>query len=308
MKFYKIYLELSDICHLKCSFCKPKKAVRGLMPLALFDTITSQIQNKTRLVSLHILGDPLCIDNLATYLDIAEQKKIYLDIVSSGIYLQHKHFPILCRNNIHQISFSLDALYDKNNQRNIQIAYGTTIQENYILHYFDTIFALYKYLQENHANIYMNLRLFNHQQYDYILQRFPNAIWQNSKRRIRLEQHLFLRFHKKFTWHTNSQMINKSRITDTTYMSKTNDTYTHSINAKTQIPHCYGSIKQLGILANGIVVPCCLDARGNLCLGDLKTQSFAHILQSRRFLDFQHAQQTATHLPYMCQICTFRGV
>ena len=75
MKFYKIYLELSDICHLKCSFCKPKKAVRGLMPLALFDTITSQIQNKTRLVSLHILGDPLCIDNLATYLDIAEQKK-----------------------------------------------------------------------------------------------------------------------------------------------------------------------------------------------------------------------------------------
>ena len=64
MKFYKIYLELSDICHLKCSFCKPKKAVRGLMPLALFDAITSQIQNKTRLVSLHILGDPLCIDNL----------------------------------------------------------------------------------------------------------------------------------------------------------------------------------------------------------------------------------------------------
>lgn len=36
MKFKKLYIELSDICGLKCDFCPSKKALRGVMSVEKF--------------------------------------------------------------------------------------------------------------------------------------------------------------------------------------------------------------------------------------------------------------------------------
>ena len=45
---------------------------------------------------------------------------------------------------------------------------------------------------------------------------------------------------------------------------------------------CYGIRDQIGILADGTVVPCCLDRNGDIPLGNLFTDSLDAILASPR--------------------------
>lgn len=280
MKFYKIYLELSDVCNLNCSFCTPLKARRGLMPLHLFDNITTQIAKKVNLVSLHILGDPLCVENLNEYLDILEAKNLRFDLVSSGAFLKPKHYEILVRQNAHQLSFSLDSMID--NKLDFK-------------RYFENILGLYDYISKQNFRIYMNLRLFSKYDISEILGLFKEWKYEDSKRRIRLNKYLFLRFHKRFKWGK--------------FMESNLDSMESSLDSKhKKTPHCLGGISQLGVLSNGILVPCCLDARGSLALGDLKTQSFKEILESKKYIDFKTAQLNCINLPKMCELCTFRGV
>ncbi|EMZ37522.1 radical SAM/SPASM domain-containing protein [Helicobacter bilis] len=279
MKFHKIYVEITDICKLSCSFCTPKKALRGVMPLALFEKIISQITNHTRLVSLHVLGDPLRVDNLSAYIDIGAYYKVRFDIVSSGAFLNKEHFSLLTQKHIHQVSFSLDALFDNKHLR------------KKIEKYFDTILAFYEYAKIYAPNLYINLRLFGEYDYTYFLQRFPNAILQTEKRRLRLAKNFFLRFHRAFTW---------------TALQK--DSKIANMQIYPNMPYCFGAIKQLAILANGKVVPCCIDASAKMPLGDFNTQDFSEILYSKDMKNIQDSLRTYKNLPLLCENCTFRGV
>ena len=45
---------------------------------------------------------------------------------------------------------------------------------------------------------------------------------------------------------------------------------------------CYGLRDQFGVLADGTVVPCCLDSDGNIPLGNVHTQPLTEILCSPR--------------------------
>ena len=310
MKFHKIYVEITDICGLSCSFCTPKKAKRGVMPLTLFKNIIEQIANYTKFISLHVLGDPLCVENLNEYLAIGSYYNVKFDIVSSGAFLQQKHFPILTQDSIHQVSFSLDALFNHSHL-------------NKEIHkYFDRIIDFYMYANANYPKLYINLRLFGNNDYTYLLERFPNAIMQTEKRRLRLAKNFFLRFHKPFIWHATQKHHNlKSSFLDSINQSlhkdkPSNDKLLETKSIMSQMqnhpkpnkPYCFGSVKQLAILANGIVVPCCIDANGSMPLGNLCVQDFESILKSKPMKTMQKAQHTHKNLPNLCSTCTFRGV
>lgn len=284
MKFYKIYLEISDICNLKCSFCPPKKGVRGVMDLCLFDKITSQIQNKVNLVALHLLGDPLCVPNLSQFLDILEAKNIRVDIVSSGAFLRDFHFEMLARPNVNQVSFSLDSAFDNRLD---------------FMPYFTRILRFYEFLKSQPHRIYLNLRLFGRHDIEPILAHFKDFKREDSKRRIRLNKYFFLRFHNEFKWIKNSKINN--------FIESNLDSKIHNFKDSKK-PYCLGGISQLGILSNGLVVPCCLDSKGYMILGDLKIQDFSEVIESRIFKDFQTAQKTHINLPHICKTCNFNGV
>ncbi len=283
-RFHKIYIEISDICNLKCTFCPPKKGKRGVMPVYVFESIATQVTKYTNLVSLHVLGDPLCLYNIEQYINIANNINLKLDIVSSGIFLHDKQFDILCSNNIHQVSFSLDAFYD-NEKYNSSF---NKSEDDYI----NTIIRFYLYAKKYSPNLYINLRLFNNYDYSIFLDKFKEYVPQPTKRRIRLDKNFFLRFHTPFKWHSkNIKSTNQIQIQK-------------NINK----PYCLGGIKQLAILANGIVVPCCIDVYNIIKLGDLTLQSFDEILESKEFISFCNSQYSYSNLPPICKICTFRGV
>jgi len=70
VKFYRIYIELTNVCGLSCSFCPTKELPSQQMDLDFFESIIMQAKAYTKEIACHVVGDPLTLSNLSDYLDI----------------------------------------------------------------------------------------------------------------------------------------------------------------------------------------------------------------------------------------------
>ena len=59
MKFKKIYLEITNVCNLKCSFCHGTKRRKQFIDFEDFQQILAKIKNYTNYLYFHIMGEPL---------------------------------------------------------------------------------------------------------------------------------------------------------------------------------------------------------------------------------------------------------
>ncbi|WP_104721947.1 radical SAM/SPASM domain-containing protein [Helicobacter mesocricetorum] len=276
-KFEKIFIEITNFCGLDCSFCTPKKQAKEIMSLENFDKIIQKISPYTSLCALHILGDPLSIKNLSPYLKIAQSHNLKLEITSSGFYLEDKIDLLLNSPCIHQINISLmSALYQ-----------SKTIN---LEEYFQPILKLCNTHQQLKSEKFINLRLWNLDTnfnppalntkiYNLLKQNF--LFQEISPLKIRLNYKIFLHQARMFEWaNVDSQNLHKKGF-------------------------CYGGIKQLGILCNGIVVPCCFDAKGAINLGNILEESLKEILLKQRAKALVQGFKNNNLVELLCQSCNY---
>ena len=69
---------------------------------------------------------------------------------------------------------------------------------------------------------------------------------------------------------------------------------------------CLGLIKQIGILSDGRVVPCCLDQDANVLLGNIFETSLDSILNSDKVKTIADGFLKGKIIPELCKRCTFR--
>ncbi|WQV49258.1 SPASM domain-containing protein [Helicobacter pylori] len=276
--FKKIYIELSDICGLQCSFCPNPKNIRGVMPLELFEKICKEAAPLTPIITFHVLGDPCKLKNLNHYLNAAKRFSLKVDLVTSGAYLHD--FEMLLQDAIYQISISLDAGLDNHNKLN---------QHRYI----QKILEFCHYKCEKNSEVFLNLRI-----QDSTLDKHQNLIKPflesfecvsleglKSQGRIRLFKKSFLNIQKTFKWpNLNAQ---------------------NPLNQESKIPYCYGLIKQIAILSNGVVVPCCMDTQAHINLGDLNHTPLKDILNSQKAMAIKTHFLKGEALEPLCQNCSY---
>ena len=68
---------------------------------------------------------------------------------------------------------------------------------------------------------------------------------------------------------------------------------------------CYGLRDQVGVLSDGTVVPCCLDADGAISLGNIFTTPLSEILSSARAVKLKESFQNRQITEELCQRCGF---
>ena len=68
---------------------------------------------------------------------------------------------------------------------------------------------------------------------------------------------------------------------------------------------CYGLGDQLGVLADGTVVPCCLDHEGDIPLGNIFTQTLDEILSSPRAAAIYDGFMNCRAVEPLCQRCGY---
>jgi len=106
MKYKKIYVEITNICNLNCSFCSKDNRVKESISVENFETVLKKINDYTDYIYLHVKGEPLLHDDLDKLLDKAYKYNKKVNITTNGTLLKEKE-DILRHPSIRQINISL---------------------------------------------------------------------------------------------------------------------------------------------------------------------------------------------------------
>ncbi len=115
MKFKKIYIEITNICNLNCSFCSKTKRQRKEMTLEEFSIILQRINNYTDYIYLHVKGEPLIHKDLDKVLSLTKKYNKKVCITTNGVFLKDKLNILNNYDNIYQINISLHSENNKEN-------------------------------------------------------------------------------------------------------------------------------------------------------------------------------------------------
>ena len=109
---------------------------------------------------------------------------------------------------------------------------------------------------------------------------FPKP-WVSERNGTRIGEKIYLQFGDKFDW-----------------PSLENDNIDEKI-------FCYGLRDQLGVLADGTVVPCCLDNNGEINLGNIFESDLEEIINSPKSQNIYNGFSNRTACEELCKRCSF---
>lgn len=248
-RFRKVYLEISNICNLNCSFCPGTKRKKHAISEEDFTLLLQKLRPWTDFLYFHLMGEPLCHPKLYRFLSLAEQTGFRVILTTNGLALP-RHTEQLCNTTgLHKVNISLHA-YEAND---------LTVS---LSEYLDGCFSFGKQAE---GKLIVSYRLWNQggadEQNDVIidlLHRYFPEPWVTEKRGIRIGQKVYLEHADKFEWPDLNAPVQSERV------------------------FCYGLRDHIGVLCDGTVVPCCLDHEGDISLGNLLQEDLSDILETPR--------------------------
>lgn len=271
-RFAKIYLEISNVCNLHCSFCPGTKRQKRFLQPEEFQYLLPKLRPWTDYLYFHLMGEPLLHPHLKDYLEMAGEDGFKVILTTNGTLLAKHGEMLLSCPGLHKINISLHA-FEAND---LSVPF-----EDYL----SDCFSFGKAAEGKKLVVY---RLWNHggldeknQQILHLLKsHFPEP-WQEGARGIRLGNKIFLEHGDKFDWPDLTAPEGSSRV------------------------FCYGLRDQLGVLCDGTVVPCCLDHEGDLRLGNLFSQEMEEILFSPRAKAIYDGFTSRTAQEALCRKCGY---
>lgn len=246
--YSRVYVEITNICNMHCSFCHGHGRRPGKMDEAQFSRVLDQLAGQTNYIYYHLMGEPLLHPQLPQFLQMAADRGFRSIITTNGTLL-NKFGKTLIDSPLHKVSVSLHSF--EQDDEDTFTAYLAQVAD----------FAR----EASKAGIIVSLRLWN-RGYDggkndtavaFLRDRFPDP-WTENSRGYRLRDRLFLEWGDRFAWPDQ----NAPQQSETVF--------------------CHGMRDQFGILCDGTVVPCCLDSEGVINLGNIFTDEIENILASPR--------------------------
>ena len=284
-KFNKINVEISNICNLQCSFCPEVIRSKKIMSLELFERIIPQIAHLTEMVTFHLMGEPLLHPKLEAFLEICANHRLPVFFVSNGVLLTEKRMNLLLHPTIRQVNFSLHSFYDNFPGEDPNP-------------YLEKIFQFTEMAFQSRPDLYLNYRLWNLQELN-----------QNTSANLEFLKRIFKRFN------LDEKTLGQVQIKSSKSLKLLNRLYLHYDTEFTwpslDLPYlgnvgtCYGLTSHFGILAEGTVVPCCLDKEAKIPLGNANTESIESILNSTKALDVLNGFQNRKLVDPLCQRCDY---
>lgn len=271
-QFHKIYLEISNICNLKCAFCPGTKRKPKVMSEEEFKQLLPKIRPWSDFLYFHLMGEPLCHPRLNRFLELAGESGFKVILTTNGTLLSIQQEILLNAPALHKINISLHA-FEAND---LSVPFSDYLRD---------CFSFGTAAEGKKLVVY---RLWNgggaNQKNEEILQSmeafFPKP-WKEERRGTRIGDRVYLEYGDKFHW--------------------------PDLNAPDggQQVYCYGLRDQIGILCDGTVVPCCLDHEGDISLGNLFRESMEEILQKPRTIAIREGFARRTASEELCRKCGY---
>lgn len=272
MRFRKIYVEISNLCNLKCNFCPGTKRLPKRMTIEEFSTLLPKLRSYTDFLYFHLMGEPLCHPQLKEFLQLAKTWKFRVILTTNGTLLVKQQQLLLSEEAVHKINISLHAF--EANELSVPFS-----------KYLDDCFAFGKAVEGKKIVVY---RLWNHggadALNDMILEKMKSYFgeeWVVERKGTRIGQKIYLEYGDKFDWPDLSACEGNNKV------------------------FCYGLRDQIGVLCDGTVVPCCLDHEGDLALGNLFTEDLDDILNSNRAKAIYNGFSRGEAVETLCRRCGY---
>ena len=285
-KFKKVYVEITNICNLKCNFCPSSSLNRTLkfMDEQAFTHVIEKIKPHTDHIYFHLMGEPFLNKNLETFLDISAEHGLKVNITTNGTLIKKVKEKLMSKPALRQVNISLHSFEANDISKDL----NTDVSD------------IADFINEANENSEMicAIRLWNmntdelkasNELNDDILSMLEEKLSLSirlseelqHKHNIKLKDRVYLNMAEKFEWPDMDRDIIDENV------------------------FCYGLRDQIGILVDGTVVPCCLDSEGNIPLGNIFESSLHEIIHSERAQNMYDGFSRRCAVEELCKRCGY---
>ena len=271
--FKKIYIEITNCCNLSCSFCSKTSKPKRTMTIEEFKNIISKIKSHTDYIYLHVKGEPLLHKDLKEFLKIAEENDLKVNLTTNGTLFSQRVDDLKNSKGLKKVNFSLHS-------------------ENNYPNYFENIFQSVDKLPKDITVIYRLWTLSNS-----TLDKKSTEIVEKLKDYYNLSPQIVDKLYKE----------QNVKISSNIYVDKDNEFIWPTVTEEKSNGYCHALKTHLGILVDGTVVPCCLDASGIINLGSIYTDTLENIMTTERYRKLKKSFQDHKPSEALCASCTYKN-
>ena len=277
MKFKKIYIEITNVCNMTCSFCPKLNRKKEFMTIETFEEILKKISGFTDYIYLHVKGEPFLHPKILEFLDLALAYNLKVNLTSNGTILIPK---VLSRPALRQINFSLHSFEGDNEEEKEQYIKN-------ILNFSDIAKKSGKIISLRLWNIEREKQNIGNNKTIKLIENFfgQNIEFQGFERGngIKLAEKIYLNFEEVFEWPNLNNLYYEEK------------------------GFCHGLQTHIGILVDGTVIPCCLDDDGIINLGNIKEVSnLSDILAKEKTQNIIKGFKNRICGEELCKHCQFK--
>jgi len=273
--FKKIYIEITNICNLRCEFCPKTERTKQYMAVENFEKIIKKIHDQTKLVYLHVKGEPLLHSQLEEILEILEKYNLKANITTNGTLIKRNLEVLKKAKALRQINFSIHSIME-----------NKSIDKQYLKDIFEsaeelktTIISYRLWNLKNIKENDINSSIIEEIEKYYNIQNLKQQLIENEF--IEIKKNMFINQDVEFTWPNINQniIIEKGR--------------------------CLALKDQIAILVDGTVVPCCLDNNGDIPLGNILQETMEEILEKPKAIEIKKNFENGVITCELCKRCGF---
>lgn len=272
MRFNKAYVEITDVCNLGCSFCHGTKREKRFMTVPEFEAAAGALRPFAEYIYLHIMGEPLLHPELSEILAVCGRLGFRVSLTTNGTLLSRRAEVLLASSALYRVCVSLHS-FEANKMQSSAERYVSEVCKTGI--------------ELNKRGVLFSMRLWNKGGLDSENEKIENIIasffpppYKENRDGVTLASGVFLEYGDKFEWPDIS-------------------------GAEKGVRFCKGLRDQIGVLCDGTVVPCCLDAEGDIALGNIFTDSVENILASPRAVGIINGFSEGRATENLCRTCGF---
>ncbi|MEG2054244.1 MAG: SPASM domain-containing protein [Oscillospiraceae bacterium] len=282
MAFKRIYIEITNVCNMSCSFCPKCKREKRFMTAEEFESILCQFEKPLPQLYFHVKGEPLMHPDLAEFLKLADKYGFLVNITTNGTFLEKQAETLLSSPCLRQVNLSVHSLEEKSAEENTAYLktlakFGKTCslrKSPYV------VYRMWNGAGEGEPISDVALAQLNAISEEYGIH--LDLFLPHGRNAAHLAENVFVSFMDRFVWPSLNHEVVGTR------------------------GKCHGGRDMLAILCDGTVVPCCLDENGDAPMGNIFTQSLDEIVSSERFKNMQKGFYGGNITEALCQRCEYR--
>ncbi len=269
--YNKVYVEITNICNMNCSFCHGHNRADRRMTKEEFTLILDKLTEQTKYIYYHLMGEPLTHPLLPEFIKMAGVRGYKSIITTNGTLLKSQGDELLSAG-LHKVNISLHSFEGKTGEEHkLYISELAEFSKNAAEHGTITVFRLWNKGHDDGKNeIAFEL-----------LKQNISGDWAENARGIRISDKIYLEWGERFEWPDSDADIKGNKF------------------------FCYGLKDQFGILSDGTVVPCCLDSDGVIKLGNIFNEDIEAILNSKRARDMVEGFRCGKASEELCKRCGY---